>query len=364
MNHLKQAFITHKNLIIVTVIYAAVLTAGIFYYDGMPDRLFRAAGMYALLILAIPLFIAAMFFGFIVRSMIESGWPMKADSGRATMGRLAARLREYGASGLIQSGIVGGLVMLVLLTAFCLGRSVLHFISPFTMDPMLRSIDLALHLGHLPHEGLQRAVDASGMIDALEYVYKAWIGIVIFAVCWCLFCDRDLPRRMQMLWSLFVCAIAGTVLALAIPACGPVFMHLMYPGETERYYDLVKWLRNARDGDPALSFETVKSLYLMVRNKDLPDPNGIASMPDMHVMVMWIVTLYAFRLRYIAGVIASIFTSLILAASLTLGWHYGVESYAALLLATLIWWGTGYGVARFYRFAVTIVPSERVVAEP
>jgi hypothetical protein len=364
MHHLKQAFTTHKYLILATVAYAAVMAAGIFYYGGTPDRFFKAASLYPMLVLAAPLFIAAMFFGFAVRSLVESGWPMKADSSSGAMSRLAARLREYGASGLIQNGITGGVVMLLLLTAFCLGRSVLHFISPFTMDPMLRNVDLTLHFGHLPHEGLQRVVDALSMIDVVEYAYKAWIGVVVFAVCWCLFCDRNLVRRMQVLWSLLLCAVAGTLIALVIPACGPVFMHLIYPGETERYYDLVKWLRDARDGDPALSFETVKSLYLMVRNKDLPDPNGIASMPDMHVMVMWIVTLYAFRLRYAAGALASIYTSLILAGSIVLGWHYGVESYAAVVLATLIWWGTGLVVARIYRLAVIMVPSERIVAPP
>lgn len=72
-----------------------------------------------------------------------------------------------------------------------------------------------------------------------------------------------------------------------------------------------------------------------------PDING-PSATSQHVGISWLLALYGFRLHQtLFGGLMTLYTAAILLASVALGWHYAVDGYVGIAIATLVWCAVG-----------------------
>ena len=76
-------------------------------------------------------------------------------------------------------------------------------------------------------------------------------------------------------------------------------------------------------------------------------------MPSVHLAMATIFALLAFNVRKWLGWIFVGYAALIQVGSVILGWHYGVDGYAGILLAILIW----FTVARVLKRRVHAAPK-------
>ena len=65
---------------------------------------------------------------------------------------------------------------------------------------------------------------------------------------------------------------------------------------------------------------------------------GVAALPSLHVAFHWLFALQARPLGRGLTALFALMTLLTFVGSLRTGWHYAVDGYAGVALATLAWW--------------------------
>jgi membrane-associated phospholipid phosphatase len=66
---------------------------------------------------------------------------------------------------------------------------------------------------------------------------------------------------------------------------------------------------------------------------------GISAMPSIHLAMATLFAFLAFEVRKWLGWLFVGYAAIILIGSVILGWHYAVDGYAGIILASLIWHG-------------------------
>ena len=64
-------------------------------------------------------------------------------------------------------------------------------------------------------------------------------------------------------------------------------------------------------------------------------------MPSLHVMFVFIIGIYTYRINRFIGVIAYIYSFIIFVGSVHLAWHYAVDGIVALVLGVMTWTVSG-----------------------
>ncbi|RYE51660.1 MAG: hypothetical protein EOP21_00810 [Hyphomicrobiales bacterium] len=239
----------------------------------------------------------------------------------------------------LMSGLLAAVVTSVGFATFGHAKSYIPIYNAFSWDPALMQLDKMLHFGFHPYEILYAIFPSSGFLGFLAYNYSFWLSLmfgVIYVTC---FVRSDSPARMQFLIAFgLTWIVAGNLMALGFSSAGPVYYERLGLGPT---FAPLEQLMHERTGRALRAvFELQGKLWDMYTM-----PQGfsvISAFPSMHLATSTLMTLVAFRFHRWAGVMMVIFTVCIMLGSVMMAWHYAVDGYAGILLATLCWKASGW----------------------
>lgn len=244
---------------------------------------------------------------------------------------------QYFDSGRFAEGLPLFLVILLMIFIIPFMKSMIQYIHPYGIDPLLEHWDSALHGGRHPQDILAPIVEKIGCVPVLNIAYNLWFPVMLGAYWYAVFLDGDRQRRMRFLWaSLLGWVLIGGVMATLASSVGPLFYGNFIAGANP-YGAYIAHLEEVNKTHTLLSLSVAAILLDMSKDSNIIDANGISAMPSMHLAVATLVTLYAFDCRKIIGVFAALFLLLILTGSIYLGWHYAIDGYAGILGAGLIY---------------------------
>lgn len=222
--------------------------------------------------------------------------------------------------------------------AFMVGKSLIPLLSPYSMDPVLSQADFKFHGDHFPHTLLPSLEDSFFVISISEWIYFAWFFIILCMNSFAFFFDENSPRRKAYLWSsLMMWMVFGGIIATLLPSVGPIFYADFYPSLLDPYADLKADFHHAKELGAQMWPATIALLLDFIHNKTVCDLNGISAMPSMHVGASFLACLYGFSIYKPIGILAGLYTLLILASSIILGFHYAIDGYISIIGVALIW---------------------------
>jgi hypothetical protein len=213
-------------------------------------------------------------------------------------------------------------------------------INPFSWDLALAEIDRALHLGLDPWRLLQPLLGHAMITAVINFAYCFWFLALFTSDYWFAF-QRDYTqlRIRFFLATTMVWWIGGGLMAVYFSSAGPAYYSLIGLSP-DPFAPLMAYLR---DVDSFLPMWALDAQSLLWNTYTAPDARflGISAFPSMHNAVAVVIALAGFRIHRGLGWALSAYALLILLGSIHLGWHYAVDSYAAIGLALLAWWISG-----------------------
>ncbi|RJT23901.1 hypothetical protein D3227_38225 [Mesorhizobium waimense] len=207
---------------------------------------------------------------------------------------------------------------------------------PFYSDRAMADLDDFFH-GRAPWH-IVHAFDSDALSWLIVQTYSriwffGWFAIVFLAAL-----HANRPVHLRYLAALALTTLfVGTLLAMLFSSVGPIFYDQFL--NDPRYADLLKALVQRPSNALVLNY----SEYLLQSYKagKFTLGSGISAMPSMHVAVATLNAFYLTRLNRWFGMAGWAFALLILFGSVYTGWHYAVDGYIAMLVATVIWQRTG-----------------------
>ncbi len=216
-------------------------------------------------------------------------------------------------------------VLVPVLSVHFLLKSFIWLVNPRTWDAFLWDLDRAVHLGLSPSLFLTGAFTGRGFLRFLDLVYSNVYFLLIVVSVPLLLLVRDLNRRMAFLSAYAFVWMAGSVVYLAFPAWGPVFV---FPDVFE---DVLRYMPATVSVQEVL-FREIHSLVNAPLAPRILRFGCVAAFPSLHLAV---VTLFAAASRsvsrawFVANVVVVV---LMLIGSVVTGYHYLVDGWAGIAL--------------------------------
>lgn len=255
-------------------------------------------------------------FGAVRRHWLETDWP---------------RLRM---------GLPLVICAILFMPSFSAVKSAIPLLNDYSWDSTFIAWDRAIH-GTDPWKLLQPVLGYPIITSALSFAYHLWIVLIYvmnlyFAL---LVKDRVLTGRFfvsfLLLWS-----IGGMAMAVLFASVGPCFAWPILGNET--FVDQMAYLKAADKQFPVLVLDVQQLLLFWNFSGEHGLGRGITAMPSMHVGLAFLFFLAMRHQGRIAAWGFGAFFVVIALASVHLGYHYAVDGYASMALASLIWWASKY----------------------
>lgn len=239
----------------------------------------------------------------------------------------------------------------VFLSVFSSYKSLIPTISPFRWDVSLAALDRALHGGVDPWVWLHPILGAPWITFAIDALYHPLWSIAFVAVwCWQALDHRDPVLRLQFLLSfLMVWILLGSAGATLMSSAGPCYYgHVV--GQPDPFAAQLAFLAESGRQVPLASAFAQDALWRAYVSGFVGVGSGISAMPSVHVATTLLFLLLGrWHSRWLALGFGALL-AVVLVGSVHLGWHYAVDSYAAILVTVPIWLTAGWAARR-------IVPS-------
>jgi hypothetical protein len=212
---------------------------------------------------------------------------------------------------------------------------------PMNWDPTLAAIDRALHGGSDAWQLLAPMLGNQAGGFAMAVIYAAWFWIFQIVLVWQAIGNSPTRQRYLVSWVL-VWGVVGTVGALMFASVGPVFYGRLH-GEPDPFHGLYEFVHSL----PAWVALPQDALWDAFANGTLFwFGKGIAAMPSLHVAVATLNALAVYRVNRPIGTALGVYAVLVSIASVGLGWHYAIDTYAGAAAAVVIWYGVGTALRR------------------
>ena len=236
----------------------------------------------------------------------------------------AARSRSTGRTDLLVL-LRAGIVLAPVLSVHFLLKSFIHLVNPRTWDAALWRIDQAACLGLSPSLLATELFTSHWSLRLLDLVDSSLYFFLIVLSVPLLLIVPTLSRRMAFLAAYTSMWIAGSVVYLALPSWGPVFVASPVFSEVLRHMP-------ATVGVQRVLFEELSSLVSNPTGPRVVRFGCVAAFPSLHLAV---VTVFAAASRWTSrswfvGNVVVVLVMLI--GSVVTGYHYLVDGWAGILL--------------------------------
>ena len=221
-------------------------------------------------------------------------------------------------------------------SSFGYSKSLIAYLNPYYLDPLLQKWDLWLHFGSLPWSWFADRL-GDGRAYTLNNIYFTLWYVTMLLYTMCQMIAPPSPGRTQFLSSfVMLWVIAGIVVATLCASVGPVyyadFFHDGYSAANLAYAERL-YPPNVATG----ILDTRALLLGFYHNDHMVDWNGISAMPSLHTAVAMLLALHSYRYARRLSYVLIPFAAFIIVASVALGWHYALDTYVSALLLWAIW---------------------------
>lgn len=217
------------------------------------------------------------------------------------------------------------LVLLPVLSVHFQLKSFIFLVNPRTWDRFLWEADRTLHLGLSPSLFLTGLFANGSVLAFLDLVYSNLYFLILVVSVPALLVLAPPSRRMAFLAAYSFVWIAGSVLYLAFPSWGPVFVVSDVFAETLRHMPATVRVQEVLFGEiSSLVRAPLAPRYIRL--------GCVAAFPSLHLAV---VTAFAVASRWVsrAWFLASLVVVLLmLVGSVVTGYHYLVDGWAGVAL--------------------------------
>ena len=226
------------------------------------------------------------------------------------------------------------LTLMVLLGVYCWGKLLIPwFRSGVTFDHQLDAIERVLHFGIDPDLALLTALSGAAWLDrVIDLVYSQYPLVLMSIVGWFL-TERDLDERHRWLRGFVLVWLGGLALYWLVPTLGPAFVFPDLAPILSKRYPIAFMTQN-------LLLENYVNLRGILDGSvalPLRIEYGIAAFPSLHVAVPAHAWLFASERKHPLSGPLLIVTLVFIIGSVATGWHYLIDAWGGLALATLCW---------------------------
>ena len=233
---------------------------------------------------------------------------------------------------------------LLFMAGFSMCKSLMPHVNPFWADPLLASIDKALHFGMHPWEILEplRLPVGTGPIDYIYLKFWAWAGVagpILIALF-----DNNQARisRFLQLYC-FSWIVLGNVFAAIFMSGGPVFMDRIFG--TEEFAALTVALSTEAE-QTSIMGRMREWLWIVNVDGFRGISSGISAFPSLHVAIAAITFLYFLERSKYLILPGLAFLLFIQFGSVISGLHYAIDGYFSTLAIFAFWYYLRRGEAR------------------
>ena len=223
------------------------------------------------------------------------------------------------------------LILMPVLSVHFLLKSFIHLVNPRMWDAALWDLDRAACLGLSPSLFLTGLFANPWFLEALDLVYSRLYFFLIVLSVPLLLVVPTLQRRMAFLAAYTFLWIAGSVLYLALPSWGPVFV---FPS----VFTGVLPYMPATVGVQGVLFDEISSLVRDPLGPRQVQFGSVAAFPSLHLAV---VTVFAAASRWTSRpwfVANAMVVLVMLIGSVVTGYHYLIDGWAGIALGLLACW--------------------------
>lgn len=220
-------------------------------------------------------------------------------------------------------------------------------LTPHGHDFLFIAIERAIHFGKLPHEYFGFVYADPQLFYFFDFFYGLWFFLMYIFLAWVAYQPADTPGRMRYLVSFCLCwTVIGNILAAIGASAGPIFWSYYIDGFNP-YASLLASIDALNAQNPLFRTMFMNMMLDMMNNDKMVDMNGAAALPSVHVAMVTLFVLYAWRYcRFILPLMAA-YLVIIQLGSFILSWHYALDGYVGFIAMVLIWWGVGIGVRKW-----------------
>lgn len=240
--------------------------------------------------------------------------------------------------GCMLSGMALLMGMMVFQGSFTSIKNVLPLLNDgFPYDVIHADIDAFIHFGADPWLPLHWLAGNELAKTLIEWNYN---------VLWFVFCFGALffvvtspqarsVRTRYIVMFMLVWVVCGNILAGLFLSAGPAFYGLV-TGDNSRFGEMLFFLAGGGESSgTAYSFQ--KYLWSLHESEKAGFGSGISAFPSVHVALITMNAFFAAEFSRRLGLIAFAYTSLIVASSIYLGWHYAIDGYASILAVSALY---------------------------
>jgi hypothetical protein len=246
-------------------------------------------------------------------------------AGREVARRLRGRSRPVAFATEALILVRAALVLAPVLSVHFLLKSFIWLVNPRTWDAQLWELDRIVHFGLSPTLFLTVAFADGGFLRFLDVVYSgAYFFLIVVSVPVLLVVPQP-SRRMAFLAAYTFIWMAGSVLYLALPSWGPVFV------VSDLFSGVLRHMPATVSVQEVL-FGEISSLVKQPLAPRIVRFGSVAAFPSLHLAV---VTVFTVASRWVSGrwfLANLVLVVLMLVGSVVTGYHYLVDSWAGIAL--------------------------------
>ncbi len=291
------------------VIAIAAILAGIAVLESLPVTYPRSALVLAYLSFALPITGLAFVIAFVANRR-RSEWNASDE---------AIALCRVGA------------VLALLLPVHFLLKSFLHLVNPRTWDAQLYAWDQRIFFGISPGRFFGALLPTPPLLRAIDTIYSGFYFVLVIGYTAIAFGLLPVTRKFAFAAAFVFLWVGGTVLYIAVPSWGPVFVFSEDFRPALAHMPITVYVQK-------ILFGEISSLVSNPLGRRRIELGSVAAFPSMHLAEMTLLALASRPISHVWFRWNLALVAVMLFGSVVTGFHYLLDGYAGIALALLSWW--------------------------